>query len=87
MEENTKEKMIIEVTDEGIIFGDGLLMGISELSDFMDKYDCIFEFGSYRGFLQVMDALSKYLYECAPVSIIHDKLTYIESQWNIYQSF
>lgn len=81
-----KDKMIIEISDEGVIFGNGLLMDYSTLSKALDDYDCIFEFSSKLGYDTVMIGLSEYLYSRESVVSIHDKMSIIKDQWDLYYS-
>lgn len=81
-----KDKMIIEISDEGVIFGNGLLMDYGSLSDALSMYDCVFEFSTIHGYETVMVGLSEYLYDKETIIMIHDKLSIIKDQWDIYNS-
>mgnify|MGYP006982719261 FL=1 len=81
-----KDKTIIEVSDEGIIFADNLLADFQALDKFLDTTECIFEFDSIHAYDSVMVGLSEYLFDKEPTVIIHEKLSLKEEQYNLYKS-
>lgn len=83
---NNKDKTIIDVSDEGIIFADGLLADYPSLNTFLDESECIFNFASTRAYKIIRCRLAEYLFNIEPTRIIHEKISLIDEQWNLYNS-
>lgn len=71
-------KVRIDVTDEGIIFIDGLTADYALFDEAIDKYSVELKFASKNAYDSLYEGYKEYLNATASVVDIHKKLDFIE---------
>lgn len=75
-------KVRIDITDEGIIFIDGLTADYDALDEAIDKYSVEMFFASKNAYDNLYKGYKAYLYDIASVADIHKKLDFIKFIYN-----
>ena len=84
MEEQSK--IIIRITDEGIIIGDFLLMGYAELLHLIEQKECKIIFDSEDAFQNLKNGIKPYLEEIYCIQLASEIEKFIAEQYALQVS-
>ena len=79
-------KVIVRITDEGIIIGDFLVMGYDELLHLIEKKECIIIFDSEDAFQNLKNGIEPYIEEIYCIQLATEIEKFIAEQYALQVS-
>ena len=81
-----QNKIIVRITDEGIIIGDFLVMGYDELLNLIEKEKCKIIFDSEDAFQNLKNGIEPYIEEIYCIQLVTEIEKFIAEQYALQVS-